>query len=193
MTIVVTEETLANDAELLRAVLNTVIDGLVTIDNRGVIHSFNPAASRIFGYRPDEVIGQDVRMLMPEPYHGEHDGYLRSYVETGTAKVIGIGREVTARRKDGSVFPMELGVNEMRYGERRMFVGAIRDITDRKHKQDLLDRIAWCQNGRDALDYLSVLRRRSRRPPWRQSPADPARPEYTGPRLASDARDHQGR
>jgi PAS domain S-box-containing protein len=136
MTIALTEQTLANDAELLRAVLNTVIDGLVTIDDRGVIHSFNPAASRILGYRPDEVIGQNVRMLMPEPYHGEHDGYLRGYLETGTAKVIGIGREVTARRKDGSIFPMELGVNEMRYGERRMFVGTIRDITDRKRKQD---------------------------------------------------------
>jgi two-component system, LuxR family, sensor kinase FixL len=125
-------DALLSDAQALRAVLDTVVQGLIIIDERGTVRSFNPAAVRIFGYRPEEVIGRNVKMLMPEPYHAQHDGYLSHYMETGEARVIGIGREVSARRKDGSVFPIELGVTEMRAAEERRFIGIVRDISDTK-------------------------------------------------------------
>ncbi len=123
------------DAKTLRALMDTVIDGLIIIDAAGAICSFNPAAVRIFGYELEEVIGRNIKMLMPEPYHSEHDGYLSNYRETRQPKIIGIGREVTARRKDGSVFPIDLGVNEMVVDDRTMYVGIIRDITDRRQQE----------------------------------------------------------
>ena len=124
-----------SESSLLRAVTETVIDGLITIDAGGIINSFNPAAVKILGYQPEEVIGKNVRMLMPEPYLSEHDGYLASYQRTGEAKAIGKGREVFARRKDGTTFPIELGVGEMHIAGKQMFVGIIRDITDRKERE----------------------------------------------------------
>ncbi|MGJ8682015.1 PAS domain S-box protein [Paraglaciecola sp.] len=122
----------------LEGVLNTVVDGIVTINSQGLILSFNPSAVRIFGYLPEEVIGQNVKMLMPEPYHAEHDGYLHNYFSTGEKQIIGKGREVKAKRKDGSVFPMELGVSEMKIDNEVMFVGTIRDISDRKSAEQAL-------------------------------------------------------
>lgn len=116
-------------------IMNTVLDGLITIDERGNIQSFNRAAERIFQYRSEEVIGKNVKTLMPNPYHSEHDQYLSNYLTSGDKKVIGVGREVSAKRKDGSVFPMELGVNEMNVEGRRMFVGTIRDISERKKSE----------------------------------------------------------
>ena len=122
----------------LEAVLNTVIDGIITIDHLGTIHSFNRSAERIFGYTPEEVIGHNVKMLMPDPYHREHDSYLKNYQDTGEEKIIGKGREVKAQRKNGSIFSMELGVNEMAVSGERMFVGTIRDISDRKKAEEEL-------------------------------------------------------
>ncbi|MEQ6341193.1 MAG: PAS domain S-box protein [Gammaproteobacteria bacterium] len=116
----------------IRAVLDNVLDGIITINEQGTVESFNLAAEQIFGYGPDEVIGKNIKMLMPEPYHDGHDGYLANYMGGGAAKVIGIGREVTGRRKDDSTFPMDLAVSEMRLGERRLFTGIVRDITERK-------------------------------------------------------------
>lgn len=126
---------LRDGANRIHAILDTVPDGLITIDSRAIVQSFNAAAERIFGYKPEEVIGRNIRMLMPEPYHAEHDSYVLNYLETGVAKVIGIGREVSAKRKDGSIFPMDLGVNEFHIGSERAFVGLIRDITARKEAE----------------------------------------------------------
>ncbi len=116
----------------LRTIIDTAVDGIVIIDAAGRIELFNPACERLFGYGASEVIGQNVRVLMPEPYHGEHDEYLKNYHRTGEAKVIGIGREVIGRRKDGSTFPMDLSVGETREGDLSLFVGIIRDISRRK-------------------------------------------------------------
>jgi len=133
----VTERTaaLSEVSERIAAILATVVDGIITIDARGTIQTLNPAAERLFGYAAAEAIGQNFKLLMPEPYHGEHDGYLAHYHDTGEARIIGIGREVVGRRKDGSVFPMELAVSEMRLGPERQqigFTGIVRDITQRK-------------------------------------------------------------
>jgi PAS domain S-box-containing protein len=126
------EEEIKDNAARLKAVFDTVIDGLIVINSSAVVQSFNAGAERIFGYTAEEVIGENVKMLMPEPYHGEHDGYVGNYLRTGEAKIIGIGREVTALRKDGSTFPMELGVNKFRIRDETAFVGIIRDISERK-------------------------------------------------------------
>jgi two-component system, LuxR family, sensor kinase FixL len=121
------------DAEAkAQAILETTVDGIITIDEFGRIISFNSAAERIFLYTADEVIGQNVRVLMPEPYKEEHDGYIRSYRESGRRAIIGIGREVTGLRKDGTTFPMDLAVSEVNLSGRRIFTGIIRDITVRR-------------------------------------------------------------
>src|SRR5262249_11817623 len=132
------EEELRQAEERMRSVVDHVIDGIITIDERGLIESFNAAAQQLFGYARAEVIGQNVKLLMPEPYHGEHDGYLRSYLTTGQAKIIGIGREVVGRRKDGSTFPMELAVSAFHIGPRRYFTGIVPDITERKQAMEAL-------------------------------------------------------
>ena len=118
-----------------RAIVATAVDGIITIDEKGTVQSINPAAERIFGYPAAEVVGHNVNMLQPEPYHSQHDKYIRNYLSTGNAKIIGIGREVVGLRKDGTTFPMDLAVSEMRLGEKHLFTGIIRDITDRKQAE----------------------------------------------------------
>lgn len=122
----------------IQSILDTVVDGIINIDERGIVKTANPAAERIFGYAAAEMIGHNIMMLMPEPYHSEHDGYLGDYVATGEARVIGIGREVMGRRKDGSTFPMDLAVSEMRLNDERRFTGVVRDITERKEAENAI-------------------------------------------------------
>ena len=116
----------------LRAILDTAVEGIITIDERGNIESFNPASEKIFGYKAAEVIGKNVKLLMATPHHEQHDGYLANYRHSGHAKIIGIGRETFARKKDGTLFPMDLSVSEVKLTDRRIFTGFIRDITERK-------------------------------------------------------------
>jgi PAS domain S-box-containing protein len=115
-----------------QAILETTVDGIITIDAEGTIESFNQAAEEIFGYDAEEVIGKNIKVLMPSPYREEHDEYLHSYHETGRRKIIGVGREVTGKRKDGSTFPMDLAVSEVDLGDRTIFTGIVRDISERR-------------------------------------------------------------
>jgi len=115
-----------------RSIVENMVDALITIDKKGLITSFNPAAVRIFGYNPEEVIGQNVKILMPEPYYSSHDSFLKNYNRTGEKKIIGMSREVDGRRKDGTIFPMDLGVSEMLVNDQKIYAGVVRDITERK-------------------------------------------------------------
>ncbi|WP_370338134.1 sensor histidine kinase [Parvularcula marina] len=125
----------------LRAILDHALDGVITISEEGTIESLNPAALNLFGYDDHEMIGANVKMLMPDPFQDHHDQYLKHYRDTGEKKIIGIGREVVGQRKDGSKFPADLSISEFRLGERRLFTGIVRDISERKEaeeKRDLL-------------------------------------------------------
>ncbi len=132
------EQALRESAEQLRAVVDTAVDGVILIDARGVVLTFNPACEKLFGYMAGEVTGRNVKMLMPEPYQNEHDGYLGNYARTGERKIIGIGREVVGRRKDGSTFPMDLSVGEAKQEGASIFVGIIHDLTERKRTEEQL-------------------------------------------------------
>jgi PAS domain S-box-containing protein len=122
----------------LRSILDTVPEAMIVIDEGGLIASFSAAAGQLFGYAEEEVVGRNVNMLMPEPYRTEHDGYLGRYLKTGEARIIGYGRVVTGRSKDGAVFPMELAVGEALSGGRRIFTGFIRDLTSRQKMEEEL-------------------------------------------------------
>jgi len=130
----------------LRSILATVPDAMVVIDERGIILSFSAAAEKMFAYQEDEVVGRNVKMLMPSPDRERHDQYLVNYLTTGKRKIIGIGRVTTGLHRDGSTFPMELSVGEAWLGERRIFTGFIRDLTERQetlHRlQDLQSELA---------------------------------------------------
>jgi PAS domain S-box-containing protein len=129
---------LRDSEERVRAIVSTAVDPIITIGERGSIQSFNTAAERLFGYTESEVLGRNVSMLMPSPHQEQHDGYLKHYRETGERRIIGIGREVSGVRKDGSEMPLDLSVSEFRIGGRRMFTGILRDITQRKENERLL-------------------------------------------------------
>jgi PAS domain S-box-containing protein len=127
-----TKQALEESEARAQAILNTTVDGIITIDAEGTIESFNQAAEAIFGYDADEVIGENVKGLMPSPHHEQHDDYLRNYHETGRKNIIGVGREVTGKRKDGATFPMDLAVSEVDLGDRTIFTGIVRDISERR-------------------------------------------------------------
>jgi PAS domain S-box-containing protein len=120
-----------HEQDALTGLMHTIVDGVITIDAQGRIIHFNPACESLFGYTASDVVGRNVKILMPEPYQHEHDSYLHNYRTTGQRKIIGIGREVVGRRKDGSTFPMELSVGQIAEGEEMAYVGVIRDLTSR--------------------------------------------------------------
>jgi PAS domain S-box-containing protein len=132
------EKALLEAAARMRAVVDTAVDGVILIDAQGVVLMFNPACERLFGYRAAEVIGQNVKTLMPTSYREEHDRYLSNYHTTGLRKIIGVGREVVGQRKDGTTFPMDLSVGEAKQEGQSVFVGVIHDLTDRKRTEEQL-------------------------------------------------------
>jgi two-component system sensor kinase FixL len=138
--ILMTHEALAREAHL-QSILDTVPEAMIVIDERGTIQSFSSAAERLFGCNAAEAIGQNVRTLMPRPYRENHDSYLHRYMTTGERRIIGIGRVVVGQRKDGSTFPMELAVGEMKLGDRRFFTGFIRDLTERQQTEARLQEL----------------------------------------------------
>ena len=122
----------------LRAVLDNVLESIVTIDRHGIVQSVNPSTEQIFGYPSDAIVGHNVSMLMPEPHRSAHDRYLDSYKDTGLAKIIGTGREVEGLHRDGTIFPLDLSVTEVTTGGETLYVGVLRDITERKEHEAAL-------------------------------------------------------
>jgi PAS domain S-box-containing protein len=151
-------EQLAQAEVHVRAVVENAVDGIVTINELGTILTVNPAAEWIFGYKAEELVGQNVKVLMPEPFVNEHDRYLANYLQTGQAKILGIGREVLGKRKDGSTFPMDLAVSEFYEQEKRCFTGIVRDITQRKRSENTIRFLADASRSLAALvDYQSTM------------------------------------
>ena len=134
------QDLLAREAHLT-SILDTIPDAMVVIDERCIVRSFSSAAQRLFGYPAEEVIGQNVKMLMPSPYREGHDQYINRYLGTGERRIIGVGRVVVGERKDGSTFPMELAVGEMRSNDRRFFTGFVRDLTERQKTEARLQEL----------------------------------------------------
>ncbi|KLK91765.1 nitrogen fixation protein FixL [Microvirga vignae] len=138
---VAAEEALRTREAHLRSILETVPDAMIVIDEQARIQFFSAAAERLFGYKDQEIIGENIKILMPEPYRGQHDGYMHRYLTTGERRIIGIGRVVVGQSKDGSTFPIELAVGEMRSGGQRYFTGFIRDLTERQKTEARLQEL----------------------------------------------------
>lgn len=156
----ITEQQLRESEARARSILETTVDAIITINPRGHIKSFNKTAEQLFGYHSTEVIGENVKILMPEPYRGEHDDYMNHYLETGHRKIIGIGREVTGRRKDGSTFPMYLAVSEVKLPDQHIFTGIVRDISEQRRLEQEVLRISEHERqriGQDLHDGLGQM------------------------------------
>lgn len=151
----IAERELRDQKNRIRAILDTAADAIVTIDHQGIIQSVNPATERFFGYSAAEAVGQNVNLLMPSPYKEEHDSYLENYRKTGVKKIIGIGREVVARRKDGSTFPVDLAVSEI--SEQKLFTGIIRDISHRKQLEEQVAKVTRLANRTQRLESIGTL------------------------------------
>jgi two-component system, LuxR family, sensor kinase FixL len=126
------------NAALLIAIIKNAIDGIITIDERGKVESINPAGCSLFQYTQEEIIGNNISMLMPQPDRAQHDGYLSRYQQTGEAHIIGTGREVTGLRKDGSQFPFRLGVSEVQFSGRKIYTGFIHDLSHQREAEERL-------------------------------------------------------
>ncbi len=142
-----------------QTILDNTVEGIITIDKVGTIETYNAACIKIFGYEPEEVIGQNVKMLMPTPYAEAHDGYLENFSRTGKRKIIGIGREVEGLTKQGRIFPLDLSVGEVNYGNRKGYAGVVRDISERKKFEAdqgrLIDKLAKSNSELDDFAYIA--------------------------------------
>jgi len=150
---------LCESNERLRSIIDSAVDGIIVIDGKGTVDAFNRGAERLFGYPQSEVIGRNVSMLMPSPYHEEHDGYLAQYLETGVARIIGIGRRVTGRRRDGTTFPLHLSVGEMSINGERKFTGMLHDLSEHVRLEDELraSEAQWRSVIESAVDGIVVI------------------------------------
>ncbi|MGD0281672.1 MAG: PAS domain S-box protein [Dissulfurispiraceae bacterium] len=183
------EQILEDREGRISAIMNTTVDAIITINEDALVESFNKAAEHIFGYEALEVIGRNINMLMPEPYHSNHDGYLREYFTTGIKRVIDCESELVGKRKDGSVFPIELAVSEVLLTDRRIFTGSVRDITGRKLSEDaLLKSEARYRRITEGLtDYQYTVRiENGRAVETKHSPACVAITGYTAEEFVSD-------
>ena len=161
-----TQIALQQSEERQRAIMDSAVDGIIVINQKGIIESFSHSATEMFGYASSEVIGKNISMLMPAPYRSHHDGYLRKYLAGGQPQVIGRGREVRGRRKDGSIFPMEIGVSEVDLGDYRVFTGVVRNISERKRVEQelLLARKAAESANQAKSEFLSSMSHELRTP-----------------------------
>ncbi len=161
-----TEQALQESDSRFRAVLDSVVDGIIVINDKGVIETFNPAAERIFGYSMAETVGQNVSILMPEPYRSQHNQHMKRYVASRQSKIIGVGMELVGLRKNGETFPMDLAVSEMHIGQRTKFVGIARDISGRKQAEmELVQTLEVAQNAsRAKSEFLSSMSHELRTP-----------------------------
>ncbi|MVZ67558.1 PAS domain S-box protein [Sphingobacterium sp. DK4209] len=154
-----------DSSRLLEAIIENAIDGIITIDPHGIVESINPAALVLFGYTAEEVIGNNISMLMPEPDRSSHDRYIETYEQTGHKKIIGIGREVRGLKKDGSTFPFRLSVSEVFYKNGKIFTGVVHDLTKEKQAEDELKRhaleleIKVRERTKDLIKLVSELER----------------------------------
>ncbi|HTL29937.1 MAG TPA: PAS domain S-box protein, partial [Tepidisphaeraceae bacterium] len=151
------EAALRDSEQRMRAIVEAAVDAIITIDQNGLIESVNTATERLFGYSAAEMIGRNIKMLMPEPYQSEHDDYLKRYIRTGQAKIIGIGREVTAMRKDGTTFAIHLAVSEVRLDGRRLFTGIIHDMSRRRNLERQVLEISESEQRRIGQDLHDGL------------------------------------
>jgi PAS domain S-box-containing protein len=136
----------------IRAIVNNAVETIITIDEDGIVQSINPAGERLFGYEASEIVGSNVKVIIPEPHHYKHNTYIKNYLQTGQKKLIGAGRELEGKRKDGSIFPIYLSVGEIKEGNYRLFSGIIHDITERKEAENTLKR------AKDKLEKLNKMK-----------------------------------
>lgn len=148
------ESALLESSQRIRAIVDNAVEAIIVIDTECRVEEFNHAAERLFQYEAAEVVGNNVAILMPEPYHTEHDGYVQRFVATGEARIIGVGREVSGRRKNGEIFPMRLAVSETQIGGKRLFTGMLHDITAQKQLEEQLR----TQASRDGLTGIANRR-----------------------------------
>ncbi|MFD2245386.1 sensor histidine kinase [Pontibacter ruber] len=153
-----TEAALRESESQINSIIQTAVDGIITIDMRGIIEMVNPSAAKLFGYTEDELLGQKINLLMPEPDRSLHDNYMHHYHETGEKRIIGIGREVTGLKKDGTIFPLFLSISEVLLAKRKVYTGFIHDITQQKLSEERLRRYAaeLERSNRELQDFAYV-------------------------------------